>query len=321
MRAIVMTGVGGPDVLVGREVPEPVPGPREVLLQAEAIGVHFAETQMRAGVFPMPDLPAVLGGEAGGTVIEVGPGVDRAWLGRTVIVGTNGTGSYAERVVASMDSIVAVPEGLSVTDAVAAAVPAAVAIVLLRTAAVRGGEVVLVEAAASGVGAYITQLAKEFGAGRVIGTAGSLAKREHAERLGADDVVDHSAVGWQDSLRELLGEGTIDVVFESIGGSSAVPLLDLMTPLRGRMLVYGLLTGRFAAVGAGDLLQRGLTLQGCGGTAWLAKVAAAKADVLDRVVAGTLTPLIDSELPLEHAHIAHERIENHSAIGKILLVP
>ncbi|MFG1781452.1 zinc-binding alcohol dehydrogenase family protein [Rhodococcus oryzae] len=322
MRAIVMTSVGGPEVLVERDVPAPQPGAGEVVIRAEAIGVHFAETQLRSGIFPSPAVPPfVFGGEAAGTVVEVGGGVDRGMIGARVIATTDGTGAYAERVVAAAAATVRVPEGLSLTDAVAVSVPGAVALTLLRAADLRGGEVVLVEAAATGVGAYLTQLAGEFGAARILATAGTADKRDRARSFGACDVIDHADPDWPGRVREVLGDATIDVAFESIGGESAARLLDLMTPLEGRMLFYGLLSGRPAAIGSTDLMPRGLTLTGCGGPAWLGRVAAARAEILERAAAGTVTPVVDSILPLGDAALAHERIEKRAATGKMILAP
>ncbi|AQA20569.1 alcohol dehydrogenase GroES-like domain protein [Rhodococcus sp. MTM3W5.2] len=133
-----MTSVGGPEVLVERDVPAPQPGVGEVVIRAEAIGVHFAETQLRSGTFPSPAVPPfVFGGEAAGTVVEVGAGVDGGMIGARVIATTDGTGAYAERVVAAAAATVRVPDGLSLPDAVAVAVPGAVALTLLRAADLR----------------------------------------------------------------------------------------------------------------------------------------------------------------------------------------
>ncbi|MFZ2529943.1 MAG: zinc-binding dehydrogenase [Rhodococcus sp. (in: high G+C Gram-positive bacteria)] len=323
MQAIVMTSVGEPGVLMARDVPAPIPGPGQVLIHTDAIGVHFAETQLRSGTYPTPTAPPfVFGGEAAGVVTDVGPGVDLGLIGTRVVATTDdGTGAYAEQVAVTASSAIPIPDGLSTIDAVAVAVPGAVALTLLRAAALREGETVLVEAAATGVGAYLTQLAREFGAGRIVATAGTAAKREQARALGADDALDHSVSGWQETVRESLGGNTIDVVFESIGGDAATGLLDAMTPAGGRMLVYGLLTGRPAAVTTEDLLFRGLTLTGCAGPAWLGRVAAAKAEMLARAATGTVTPLVDSVIPLDRAHLAHEKIEERRTAGKVILAP
>lgn len=320
MQAIVMTGTGGPEVLVAREVPEPRPEAGEVLIRTEAIPVLYPETLLRSGVFPMAaELPAVFGFQAAGEVVEVGAGADRDLVGRRVVVETAGAGSYAEFVRASAESATPIPDGVSADDAAAAVMSGSVALALLKAARLTGTETVLVEAGATGVGSYLVQLAEQFGAARVIATAGDAAKRERARELGAADVVDHRDDDWTDTLRAHLGDATVDIVFDSIGGSSAARLLDVMTPGSGRMLSYGWLSGAPAQVSAGDLLPRGLTLVGCAGPAWLAGLAPRLADILDRV--HTLASAVETTLPLEDAAKAHELVESRAPLGKIILRP
>ncbi|WP_433733645.1 quinone oxidoreductase family protein [Nocardia sp. CA-129566] len=322
MQAIVMTGVGGPEVLVAQDVPAPHPGPGELVIRAEAIPVLFPETKLRSGEFPMPvEPPVVFGFQAAGVVIEAGAGVDAALIGRRVAVDTVGFGSYAEFVSAPASSATPIPDGLPSADAVAVLMNGSVALPLLETAALTGTETVLIEAAATGVGSALTQLAKEFGAARVIATAGGPEKCARARELGADEVIDHNAADWPALLSEILGGTTLDVVFDSIGGTSALALLDIMTPLRGRMLSYGWLSGAPAQVSAMDLITRGLTLTGCAGPNWLAEVARARPAVLNRAATGTLAPLVDSVLPLDQAAKAHQLIEERSPMGKIILQP
>ncbi|MBF6345715.1 zinc-binding dehydrogenase [Nocardia cyriacigeorgica] len=315
-----MTGTGGPEVLVAREVPEPRPEAGEVLIRTEAIPVLDPETLLRSGVFPMAaELPAVFGFQAAGEVVEVGAGADRDLVGRRVVVETAGAGSYAEFVRASAESATPIPDGVSADDAAAAVMSGSVALALLKAARLTGTETVLVEAGATGVGSYLVQLAEQFGAARVTATAGDAAKRERARELGAADVVDHRDDDWTDILRTRLGDATVDVVFDSIGGSSAARLLDVMTPGSGRMLSYGWLSGAPAQVSAGDLLPRGLTLVGCAGPAWLAGLAPHRADILDRVHA--LASAVETTLPLEDAAKAHELVESRAPLGKIILRP
>jgi NADPH2:quinone reductase len=321
MRAIVMHEQGGPEVLQLQEVPKPAPGPGQVLIRTEAIGVSYSEAAMRAGIFPAAaPLPAVLGFDAAGIVTGTGDGADASLEGKRVAVFSPALGCYAEYVVAAARSVTPVPEGVSPTDAVAVT-NAAVALCLLRAARLTGGETVLIEVAAGGVGGYLTQLARDHGAGRIIATAGSAAKRDHARALGAETVLDHTDPAWPDRLRDLLDGTRLDVVFESLGGESAGRLLDAMTPGSGRMLLYGLLNGE-PAVTPMDLLRRGLTLTGCAGMpGWLDLVQAARADAFRMVSEGRLHPRIDSVLPLAEAARAHERIDARATIGQIVLVP
>jgi NADPH:quinone reductase-like Zn-dependent oxidoreductase len=322
MRAIVMHETGGPEVLVTAEVPTPAPGPGQVLVRTEAIGLHFAETRMRSGAF-LPAIPATLpvvaGIEAVGTVIEVGEGTDPALAGTTVLVGlTERSGSYAEYIAAPVGAILPVPDGVSAMDAVAVGLQGAVALSLTRVAGLAGTEQVLVEAAAGVVGGYLVQILRELGTVRIVATAGGTAKREHARALGADVVLDHRDPDWPDRVPDGL-----DVVFESIGGASAGRLLDALTPGTGRMVFYGMLSGEPPAITPVDLLYRGVSLIGFGGRpgTGLARIEGSFAEVLDRVAAGRIRPLVDSVLPLADAAKAHQRLEDRLATGKIILVP
>src|SRR5262249_10939046 len=160
----------------------PALAPGQVLVRTEAIGVGYYETPLRSGVFPYPGpLPAVFGFEAAGTVTETGDGVDPALAGSRVVVMnlTGAGGTYAEYVATGAATLAPIPDGVSAVDAVSVAVQGAVALTLLRTAQLTGTESVLVEVAGGGVGGYLTQLARTYGAARVIGTAGSAVKRDH----------------------------------------------------------------------------------------------------------------------------------------------
>jgi NADPH:quinone reductase-like Zn-dependent oxidoreductase len=333
MRAIVMHQTGSPDVLGLEDVPMPSPGPGEVLVRTEASGVNFAETRSRAGAF-LPLMPAALparvGVEAAGVVDAIGKGVDPALAG-TRVLATNGNGTHAEYFTVAVPAITPVPDEVSATDAVAVGVQGATALALLDAARLTGAENVLIEAAGGGVGGYLVQLAKAAGAARVVATAGSAAKQDHALAHGADAVVDHRDHDWTDHVRDASG-GTFEVIFESIGGSSARRLLDAMTTGIGRMVFYGQLAGP-AEITPLDLMLRTLTLIGCGSspadyrsgdrpaTGWLARLDHARAAVLDRLAAGQIRPVIDCTLPLSEAQQAHQRIENREAIGKIILIP
>ncbi|WP_228541615.1 zinc-binding dehydrogenase [Nocardia sp. XZ_19_369] len=322
MKAIVMTGTGGPEVLVLEEVAGPKAGAGEIVIRAEAIPVLFPETKLRSGEFPLGvEPPLVFGFQAAGVVTEVGAEVDPALIGRRVTVATMGFGSYAEFVSAPAGSVTLIPDGLSSVDAAAVLMSGSVALPLLETAELTGTETVLIEAAATGIGSYLTQLAKEYGAARIIATAGGPAKIEQARKLGADEVIDHNDPEWPDRLREILGGTTLDVVFDSIGGSTTRDILDLMTPLHGRMLSYGWLSGTPAQLTAADLITRGVTLTGCAGPAWLARVAAAHTATLDRAATGGLDPLVETVLPLDQAARAHQLIEGRTPLGRIILRP
>ncbi|MFG2189790.1 zinc-binding alcohol dehydrogenase family protein [Nocardia iowensis] len=322
MQAIVMTATGGPEVLVLQEVPAPQAGVGEVVIRTEAIPVLFPETKLRSGEFPLGvEPPLVFGFQAAGVVTAVGADVDPALIGRRVTVATKGFGSYAEYVSAPANSVTLIPDSLFSVDAASVLMSGSVALTLLETARLTGSETVLIEAAATGIGSFLTQVAKESGAARIIATAGGPAKAERARELGADEVIDHNDPEWPARLRETLGGATLDVVFDSIGGSTAIAVLDAMTPLRGRMLSYGWLSGAPAQLTAADLITRGLTLIGCAGPDWLARVADARTAALHRAAAGGVDPLVEAVLPLDQASRAHQLIEDRVPLGKIILRP
>jgi NADPH:quinone reductase-like Zn-dependent oxidoreductase len=333
MRAIVMHQTGGPEVLRLEEVPVPDVGPGEVLVRTEAIGINFFEVRSRSGaalpVHPAA-LPKVPGFEAAGTVAAAGEGVDPALIG-TRVASVGGSGAYAEYVAVPATAAIPLPAGLAAADAVAVTAQGATALALLRAAALTGREDVLIEAAGGGVGGYLVQLAREFGARSVIATAGSAAKRQLALDLGADAVLDHRDPDWPDQVIAANDGAMIDVIFESIAGESAGRLLNALVPGAGRMLFYGLLSGEPPAISPYDLLLRGVGLIGCGGrpadystgraTGWSAQVEAARPEVLARAAAGRIRPLVDSKIPLADAARAHQRIEDRQAVGKVILVP
>ncbi|WP_433435889.1 quinone oxidoreductase family protein [Nonomuraea sp. CA-141351] len=317
MRAIVLSEKGGPERLEVTDLPRPSPGEGQVLIRTQAIGVSYAETQIRAGTLPFPlPLPAVIGAEAAGEVVEVGEGVDAKLLGSTLVGVTGGLGSYAEYALLPVAMTCRLPDGVTPVDALAAAAPGAIALALLHKARLDGGETVLVEAGSSSVGTYLVRHAKEFGAGRVIATAGSAAKRDRTARLGADLVIDHSKPDWPGELPD------VDVVFESVGGTVARQVLDHLTPGTGRMLYYGLLSGEPAAVTAADLMERGVTVTGCSGPGWAGEVFATYLPaILDRLTDGRSRAYVDRTLRLEEAAEAHRLLESRAIAGRILLVP
>jgi NADPH:quinone reductase-like Zn-dependent oxidoreductase len=199
-------------------------------------------------------------------------------------------------------------------DAVAAAIPASVALVLLRTANLAEGQTALVEAASGAIGGYLTRLASARGV-RVVATAGT-GHADIAKEFGADLVLDHRDPDW----RAQVPDG-VDVVFESIGGPRAAEVLGKVRH-GGRILVYGMLSGEFPAISAGDLIPRGLTLIGCGGLEAFGKdVGAARGEALELVANGTLKPVIDRTYSLDEVAEAHKRVESGEGVGKVVLLP
>lgn len=229
MRAVQLHEYGPPERLEPVELPDPVPGPDEVLIDVELASVTFVETQIRAGRPPSPamlrELPVVLGNGVGGVV-----------AGRRVVSSLRGSGGYAERVAVPADAPIEVPDGLSMSDAVALLADGRTALMMLRAAEVRPGETVLVEAAAGGVGSLLVQLARNAGA-RVVAAAGGERKLDLARSLGADLAIDYTRGGWGEQIREW-ARGAVDVVFDGVGGPIARAAFELLGP-GGRMASFG----------------------------------------------------------------------------------
>ncbi|GAA3200775.1 zinc-binding dehydrogenase [Nonomuraea roseoviolacea] len=326
MRSVVLPEFGPPDRLRVADVPEPRPGEGQVTVRVAAIGVQFLETQIRSGAMRSAlggaPLPVVLGKEIAGRVAEVGPGGDPGLVGTRVLASTQGTGGYAEAAAVPADSLIPVPAGLDLEDAVALYRYGATAQGLVRAARVTAGDRVLVLAAAGAVGMVLVQVLKRAGA-TVVGAARGEHKLALVRELGADHAVDYSLPGWPDLVRRAVG-GSVEVVFDHVGGEPGRASLDLLTPGSGRQVVFGLSSGRPLDVRPMELLGRGLTLTGfSSGLLWNRPALAHDlvTEVLGLAVRGHLTPVIGRRFPLERAADAHAAVEARGTVGKTLLIP
>ncbi|TCO65478.1 quinone oxidoreductase family protein [Actinocrispum wychmicini] len=306
MRAVVMHETGGPEVLVLTDIPKPEPGPGQVLVRIEAIGVSVGETRMRAGAYPL-QLPMVLGAEAAGVVEKLGDGVEPSLMDARVVMVTGGAGSYAEFIAVNAGNVTKVPDGLSAQDAVASAAPGALALALLHRAGLRGGETVLVEGGSGKVGGYLVRHVREFGVERIVATA----SRKPVE--GADVVLDHGNPDWTDDLDPL------DVAFDMAGGETTRRVLGKLKP-GGRMLLYGALTAQ-PELDPVAVQGQGLQVIGCGGPLWFRQCLDVHyPEFVDLAARGRthLQPVADV-LPLDLAAEAHRRVA--ASAGRILLRP
>lgn len=326
MRAVQIEEFGGPEVLRVRDLPDPAPGPGQVLVEVAAVGINFVDTMIRSGLGPptaRAKLPLVPGNEVGGHIVVLGEGVDPDLLGALVVSSTGGSGGYAALAVAGAAEVNRVPEGLDLEPAVAVRSAGRTALALVRRATVAPGDIVLVEAAAGGVGYLLVQLARNAGASTVIGAVSGKEKVAAVRELGADLAVDYSQPGWADEVRDALDGAGVDVVFESVGGQVGRSSFELLAPGSGRLVVFGFASGTPLDVSAREIIGRGLTLTSLGGPqladpVWLARTVA---EVLDLTAAGTLVPTIGQRLPLERAGEAHAAIEARTVLGKSLLIP
>jgi NADPH:quinone reductase len=313
MRAIQITEFGGPEVLVLRDVDEPDAPDGFVVLDVATAGLNYADThQTENSYLSATPLPVVPGGEVVGTTPD----------GRRVVA-LVGSGGYAERVAAHPAAMWEVPDGVSDGAALALVAQGTTAWLLLRESArLREGESVVVHAAAGGVGTLAVQLAKRFGAGRVIGLASSEDKRELVRRLGADAVVDSGAEDLTAALREANGGARVDVVLEMVGGRTFTQSLDALATF-GRLAHFGQ-AGREGApaVDPGKLMARSQAVVGFWLVHFLRRpdvLGAAMEDLFAAVTAGELEPIVGGTYPLEDARRAHEDLRARRTTGKLVL--
>ncbi len=315
MRAIQITEFGGPEVLRPTELPEPVAKPGQLLIDVAAAGVNFADTHaVEDSYLSRSSLPMVPGGEVVGRTAD----------GRRVVALT-ATGGYAEKAVAWANMATEVPDGVSDGAALALVVQGLTAWHLLRTSArIAPGESVVVHAAAGGTGSLAVQLAKRFGAGRVIATASSKEKRDLALELGADVAVAADAEGLRERLIEANGGAKVDVVLEMTGGPVFDASLAALAPF-GRLVTYGMASRQEPKpVTAGALMGHstavvGFWLMHCVGNPALH--AEPMAELFRMVADGELTPLVGEAYPMSEAARAHEELRARRTSGKLVLDP
>ncbi|BDG15425.1 quinone oxidoreductase family protein [Thermus brockianus] len=319
MRAIRVHEVGGPEALRLEELPLPEPGPGEVLVRLEAIGVNYIDTYKRKGLYPMP-LPFILGEEGAGVVERVGEGVLGVRPGDRVAF-ANVQGAYAEYQLVPAERLVPIPEGLSPKLAAAVLLQGMTVHYLLKsTYPVGPGTQVLVHAAAGGVGTLLVQWAKRLGA-TVYATASTEEKRALARSLGADYALPYE--GFAQAVKALSGGG-VDVVYDGVGQATFLESLEALRP-RGYLVLFGQSSGPVPPQDPQILNRKGSlfltrpTLHHY--TASRKELLWRAGEVFQAVREGWLKVLIGAEFPLEKAQEAHEALEGRKTTGKVLLIP
>ncbi|HSR84046.1 MAG TPA: NAD(P)H-quinone oxidoreductase [Streptosporangiaceae bacterium] len=323
MRAVVIDKPGGPDVLVVREVPDPVPGPGEVVVTTVAAGVNRADLAQRLGFYPPPPgAPSYLGLECSGHISAIGSGVTDWQLGDAVCALLSG-GGYAERVAVPAGQLLPIPGGVSVEDA--AALPEAACTVhsnVVGYGQLLTGELLLVHGGASGIGTLAIQAGRALGA-RVACTAGSEDKLAVCRDLGAELTINYREQDFADAVLEFTGGHGADVILDIVGAEYlARNVIALATG--GRLIVIGMQGGSRSEIDLGQLMAKRAYVQGSmlrsrppGEKA--AIVAAARDEFWPLVASGQVRPLIHEVLPLAQAAQAHRLMESSAHIGKILL--
>jgi putative PIG3 family NAD(P)H quinone oxidoreductase len=324
MRAVVITEPGGPEVLQWEEVPDPEPGPGEVLIDVAAAGVNRADLLQRQGHYPPPPgAPPYPGMEVSGRIAATGADVT-GWQPGDEVCALMAGGGYAEKVAVPAGQVLPVPAGLSVVDA--AALPETTCTVysnLVQVGQLRAGETLLVHGGASGIGTTAIQLGKAFGA-RVICTAGSPEKLDFCRALGADVAISYRDEDFVEVVKDVTDGHGADVILDIMGASYLARNLAALAT-EGRLVIIGRQGGNRAELDLGLLQSKrasihATTLRNQPVAEKSAIVAAVTDQVWPLVSAGTVRPVIEETVPMADAAKAHRIVEEGGHTGKVLLV-
>jgi putative PIG3 family NAD(P)H quinone oxidoreductase len=323
MHAVVISEPGGPDVLQWTEVPDPEPGPGEVLVEVAAAGVNRADLMQRQGLYPPPPgAPPYPGLECSGTVAALGHGVTGWQVGQPVCALLAG-GGYAERVAVPAGQLLPIPDGATLIEA--AALPETACTVysnVFLTAGLTAGQTLLVHGGGSGIGTMAIQLAKQAGA-RVAVTAGSQQKLDVCRDLGADITINYRDEDFVDRLLAATDGHGADVILDIVGAAYLARNIAALAP-DGWIANIGMQQGRKAELDFGALMAKRGTVSSTSLRARPAEqkasvVAAVAENVWPAVASGLIRPVIDTELPMQEAAQAHRIMAESSHTGKILL--
>ena len=324
MKAVTIPEPGGPDALVLDDVPEPMPGPGEVVVDVVAAGVNRADVMQRQGHYnPPPGSSAYPGLEVSGRIGRLGDGVEGWSVGDEVCALLTG-GGYAEKVTVPMGQLMPIPSGVSLEDA--AGLPEVTCTVwsnVFMTANLQPGEVLLVHGGGSGIGTMAVQLGREVGA-RVAVTAGSPEKLEVCRGLGASILVNYRSDDFAEVVRAATDGHGADVILDNIGAKYLAPNVKLLAE-NGRLVVIGLQGGRSGEIDLGAMLAKrcaliATTLRGRPAAEKATIVAAVREHVWPLVADGRVRPIVHARYPLAEAARAHREMEASTHVGKLLLL-
>ena len=323
MHAIVVTEPGGPEVLAWQDVPAPVVGPGEILVEISAAAVNRADILQRQGLYPPPPgAPEWLGLECSGRVAALGEGVTSKSVGDAVCCLLSG-GGYAEQVSVPAGQAMSIPAGVDIVTA--AGLPEVACTVwsnLVMTAHLGRGDWVLIHGGGSGIGTMAIQVARALGA-RVAVTAGSERKLAECEALGAEVLINYREQDFVEIIAAETGGRGVDVILDNMGAAYLERNISCLAP-GGRLVVIGMQGGVKAEIDLGVLLRRNGTLHA---TTLRGRTPAQKAEIclqVERHVwpwieAGIVKPVIDRVMPITEAAQAHAALEAGDVTGKIVL--
>jgi NADPH2:quinone reductase len=313
---------GGPEVLRIEELPDPAPGPGELLVNIEAIGVNFIEIYQREGLYTVPR-PFTPGAEAAGIIRALGSGVTGFRVGERV-VSQSMRGAYASRAIVPADRAVKVPDGVSAKVAAASFLQGLTAHYLATsTYPLRQGDSCLVHAAAGGVGLLLCQIAKMRGA-RVIATASTPEKLELAREAGADETINYTTKDFAAEVKRITDDAGVAVVYDSVGRTTFEGSINCLRR-RGMLALFGQSSGPVPAFDPQILNRKGSlfltrpTLQDY--VATREELDQRSTELFDWIRAGRLTVRIGAEFPLVRAADAHRALAARKTTGKVVLVP
>lgn len=324
MEAIRFEQYGDADVLQYVTVERPEIGDREVLVEVKAIGVNYADIARRRGQYVVPTpLPFIPGSEIAGQVVAVGKDVELFQEGERVVSLIN-DGAYATFAKAHELGLAKIPDEVSYQDAVALPLQGQTAYHILKTMGrIEEGDTVLVHAAAGGVGALSVQLAKEFGASKVIATASNEEKLNHAKKLGADFGVNYTEENWALKVRELTDGKGVDIALEMVGGDIFNKTLHCLAPF-GRLVIFGGASGEPAHLNAAQLMRRNHSVVGFFLPVIMkdpVRYQKGFTELLQYYAAGKLQLTVGGVYPLVEAAKVHTLLESRQTIGKLILEP
>ncbi|WP_426302201.1 NAD(P)H-quinone oxidoreductase [Arthrobacter sp. R-11] len=326
MKAVYISEPGGPEVLEVREVPAPVPGPGEVLIDVVAAGLNRADVQQRRGFYPPPaGASEVPGLEVSGRIAAFGPDVSKPFTVGDKVVALLSGGGYAQQVAVPAEQVLKVPDGVDLVTA--AALPEVAATVysnLVMTAQLQPGETVLIHGATGGIGTIAIQLAKAYGA-VVATTAGTAEKLGTAKAfLGADIVINYAEEDFAESLKAQNGGKGADVILDVVGAKYLKQNIDALADY-GRLVVIGLQGGAKGEIDLGQLLSKRAAVIG---TTLRSRPTAEKGMIMNAVREnvwpmfgdGRIKPLVARSFPLEQVREAHQYFDSGEHVGKVLLL-
>ncbi len=322
-RTVRIDRTGGPEVMVYAAATLAPPGPGEVLVRQHAVGLNFLDVYYRSGQYPHP-LPTGLGVEAAGVVEEIGPGVEGLAPGDRVAYAHRVLGAYATARVMPAAALLRLPDALPFETAATMMVRGLTAQYLLRqTYPVKPGDVILLHAAAGGVGLLLSQWARHLGA-TVIGTVGSDEKAEVALAHGCHHVIIHGRENVVDRVRAITGGEGVPVVYDSVGRDTYRTSLDCLRPL-GMFVSFGNASGPLPPIDSRDLASRGSLFFTRPGIfthiADRTRMEVMAAELFDMVGSGRLAVDIRRRYPLSEVVRAHRELEGRKTTGASILVP